>query len=116
MAATSVRPGPAESLSRRFLLRLVSKLSGAAWRFKREAQVRAALNHPNIAAIYGVEENEIVMELVQGEELRGTIPLDRALTIIYQLGDALDYTHDKGVVRCDFKLANIKVTPKARAP
>src|SRR5438105_1674095 len=50
-------------------------------RFTREAQMLASLklNHPNIAAIYGVEENAIVMELVEGEELRGPIPLDQAL-------------------------------------
>src|SRR5438552_1810667 len=58
-------------------------------RFSREAQVLASLNHPNIAAIYGVEENAIVMELVEGDELRGSIPLDQALPIIQQLIDAL---------------------------
>src|SRR5437588_5831875 len=60
-------------------------------RFTREAQVLASLNHPNIAAIYGVEDNAIVMELVEGEELHGPIPLDQALTIIHQLIDALEY-------------------------
>src|SRR5436309_12423063 len=51
-------------------------------RFTREAQVLASLNHPNIAAIYGVEENAIVMELVEGETLRGPLPLDQELLII----------------------------------
>src|SRR5438105_8148633 len=62
-------------------------------RFEREAQVLATLNHPNIAAIYGVEENAIIIELVEGEELRGPIPLDRALPIVHQLIDALEYAH-----------------------
>src|SRR5205085_7955282 len=81
-------------------------------RFIREAQVLASLNHPNIAAIYGVEENAIIMELVEGEELRGPIPLDRALPIVHQLIDALEYAHDKGVVHRDLKPANIKITPE----
>src|SRR5437868_128020 len=83
-------------------------------RFTREAQVLASLNHPNIAAIYGVEENAIIMELVEGEELRGPIPLDQALPIIHQLIDALEYAHDKGVVHRDLKPANIKITPEGR--
>src|SRR5580704_9061643 len=48
-------------------------------RFEREAQVLASLNHPNIAAIYGIEQNAIVMELVEGEELKGPVPLDTAI-------------------------------------
>src|SRR5947209_17568671 len=56
-------------------------------RFTHEAQVLASLNHPNIAAIYGVEENAIVMELVEGAELRGPMPLDEALPLIQQLID-----------------------------
>src|SRR5438045_962528 len=83
-------------------------------RITREAQVLASLNHPNIAAIYGVEENAIVMELVEGEELRGPIPLDKALPLIHQLIDALEYAHDKGVVHRDLKPANIKITPERR--
>ncbi len=83
-------------------------------RFTREARVLASLNHPNIAAIYGVEENAIVMELVEGEELRGPLPLDEALPLIHQLIDALEYAHDKGVVHRDLKPANIKITPEGR--
>src|SRR5438067_6312276 len=83
-------------------------------RFTREAKVLASLNHPNIAAIYGVEENAIVMELVEGEDLQGPIPLDKALPVMHQLIDALEYAHDKGVVHRDLKPANIKITPEGR--
>jgi Tol biopolymer transport system component len=84
-------------------------------RFSREAQVLASLNHPNIAAIYGVEERAIVMELVEGETLRGPLPLETALPIARQIADALEYAHEKGVVHRDLKPANIKVTPEGRA-
>src|SRR3989442_3442595 len=83
-------------------------------RFTREAQVLASLNHPNIAAIYGVEERALVMELVEGDTLSGPMPLDRALPIIHQLIDALEYAHEKGIVHRDLKPDNIKVTPEGR--
>src|SRR5882724_2761044 len=83
-------------------------------RFTREAQVLASLNHPNIAAIYGVEERAIVMELVEGQTLAGPLPLDEALPLIHQLIDALEYAHEKGVVHRDLKPANIKITPEGR--
>src|ERR1051325_6475008 len=83
-------------------------------RFEREAQVLASLNHPNIAAIYGVEDGALVMELVEGETLSGPMPLNRALPIIRQLIDALEYAHEKGIVHRDLKPANIKVTPEGR--
>ncbi len=88
-------------------------------RFRREAQVLAALNHPNIAAIYGLEETEgrvaLVMELVPGEDLaerlkRGRLPLDEALAISRQIAEALEEAHEKGIVHRDLKPANIKVT------
>src|ERR1700740_2700496 len=88
-------------------------------RFEREARVLGALNHPNIAAIYGLEEfgsgRALVMELVEGETLadrvsKGPIPLDEALPIAKQMAEALEYAHDRGVVHRDLKLANIKVT------
>src|SRR5215510_7538639 len=79
-------------------------------RFEREAQVLASLNHPNIAAIYGVEERAIVMELVEGETLAGPLSFERALPIIHQLIDALEYAHGKGVLHRDLKPANIKIT------
>src|SRR5262245_56723973 len=83
-------------------------------RFGREAQVLASLNHPNIAAIYGVEERAIVMELVDGETLAGRLSLEQALPIIHQLIDALEYAHEKGVVHRDLKPANIKMPREGR--
>src|SRR6202795_4681938 len=79
-------------------------------RFQREAEVLASLNHPNIAAIYGVEERALVMELVEGESPKGPMPFDEAWKIASQMADALEYAHDKGVVHRDLKPANIKVT------
>jgi serine/threonine-protein kinase len=87
-------------------------------RFEREAQVLASLNHPNIAAIYGLEENggqrALVMELAQGEELaariqRGKIPLEEALRIALAIAEALEAAHDKGIIHRDLKPANIKL-------
>src|SRR6266516_7673487 len=83
-------------------------------RFTREAQVLASLHHPNIAAIHGVEERAIVMELVEGQTLSGPLPLDAALPVIHQLIDALEYAHEKGVIHRDLKPANLKVTPEGR--
>jgi hypothetical protein len=81
-------------------------------RFQREAQVLAALNHPNIAAIYGIEQGALIMELVEGENLRGPLPLDTALDYARQLAAALEAAHDKSIVHRDLKPANIKVTPE----
>jgi serine/threonine-protein kinase len=83
-------------------------------RFEREAQVLAALNHPNIAQIYGVEERALVMELVDGEDLaqriaRGALPLEEALPIAKQIAEALEAAHESGIVHRDLKPANIKV-------
>ena len=89
-------------------------------RFQREAEVLAALNHPNIAAIYGLERTPdctaLVMELVEGEDLsqriaRGAIPLDDALPIAKQIADALEAAHEQGIIHRDLKPANIKVRP-----
>jgi serine/threonine protein kinase len=89
-------------------------------RFKREAQVLASLNHPNIAAIYGLEDAGealfLVLELVEGEDLperlkRGRIPLDDTLAIAKQIADAFVEAHDKGIVHRDLKPANVKLTP-----
>jgi serine/threonine protein kinase/Tol biopolymer transport system component len=88
-------------------------------RFQREAKMLAALNHPNIAAIYGLEQSGnthyLVMELVPGQTLAerirgGAIPLDEALPIARQVTDAVEYAHDKNVIHRDLKPANIKVT------
>src|SRR6516225_390475 len=83
-------------------------------RFQREAQVLASLNHPNIAAIYGVEERALVMELVEGETLPAGLPLDTALNYARQIAEALEYAHEKGIVHRDLKPANVKVTPEGR--
>src|SRR6204780_4913326 len=80
-------------------------------RFQREAEVLAALNHPNIAQIYGVEERALVMELVEGESPKGPMPFEDAWKIAMQIATALEYAHDRGVIHRDLKPANIKVTP-----
>jgi eukaryotic-like serine/threonine-protein kinase len=81
-------------------------------RFEREAKVLAALNHPNIAQIYGVEQGALVMELVEGENLSGPVPLATVLDYARQIADALEAAHEKGIVHRDLKPANIKVTPQ----
>ncbi len=97
-------------------------------RFQREAHVLASLNHPHIAAIYGLEEGQaalggqagtpafLVMELVDGEDLsqrigRGAIPLDEAVPLAKQIAEALEAAHDQGIIHRDLKPANIKVRP-----
>jgi len=79
-------------------------------RFTREAQVLASLNHANIAAIYGVEERALVMELVEGATLNGPLPLETVLDYARQIADALQTAHDKGIVHRDLKPGNIMVT------
>ncbi len=88
-------------------------------RFARESKLLASLNHPNIAAIYGIEENAIILELVEGPTLadligKGPIPVDEALTIVRQIAEGLQYAHDRGIIHRDLKPANIKVTPEGR--
>ena len=98
-------------------------------RFQREAEVLAALNHPNVACVYGVEESRppgsahatlaIVLELVEGDTLadriaRGPMELDEALSLARQIADALEAAHDRGVVHRDLKPANIKITPDGK--
>src|SRR5436190_3157881 len=87
-------------------------------RFQREAEVLASLNHPHIAAIYGLEEGgdmtALVMELVEGDDLsqritRGAIPIDEALPIAKQIAEALEAAHEQGIIHRDLKPANIKV-------
>jgi len=87
-------------------------------RFRREARVLAALNHPNIAAIYGFEESTnihaLVLELVEGPTLadriaQGPIPVHEALPIARQIAEALEAAHEQGIVHRDLKPANIKV-------
>jgi serine/threonine-protein kinase len=89
-------------------------------RFQREAEVLAALNHPNIAHLYGLERSSgmiaLVMELVEGPTLadriaKGPIPLDEALPIAKQIAEALEAAHEQGIIHRDLKPANIKVRP-----
>ena len=92
-------------------------------RFQREAQVLASLNHPHIAAIYGLEKagnvEALVLELVEGDTLAeriaaGPIPVDEVLAIARQIADALEAAHEKGIVHRDLKPANVKVTPEGK--
>jgi len=89
-------------------------------RFQREARALAALQHPNIASIYGFEEDDnsrfLVMELVEGEDLserlgRGPIPVDEAVALAVQLAEGLAAAHEQGIIHRDLKPANIKITP-----
>jgi predicted Ser/Thr protein kinase len=80
-------------------------------RFEREAQVLASLNHPNIAAIYGVEQDAIVMELVEGDDLQSPVSIDTAIDCARQIAAGLEAAHEKGIIHRDLKPANIKVTP-----
>jgi serine/threonine protein kinase len=81
-------------------------------RFEREAKMLAALNHPNIAHIYGVEDGALVMELVEGDEPKGPLEWDDAWKIASQVADALEYAHERGIIHRDLKPPNIKVTPE----
>ncbi|HEY1336707.1 MAG TPA: protein kinase, partial [Bryobacteraceae bacterium] len=88
-------------------------------RFAREAQVLASLNHPNIAAIYGVEDRALIIELVEGPTLeqrvaQGPIPVEEALPLALQIAEALEYAHERGVIHRDLKPANIKLAPDGR--
>jgi eukaryotic-like serine/threonine-protein kinase len=89
-------------------------------RFQREAEILAALNHPNIAHIHGLEKSDgtvaLVMELVEGPTLAdriatGAIPIDEALPIAKQIAEALDAAHEQGIIHRDLKPANVKVRP-----
>ena len=92
-------------------------------RFQREAKVLASLNHPNIAAIHGLEEsggtNFLVLELVEGQTLAdriktGPVPVEESLKLALQIAEALEAAHEKGVIHRDLKPANIKVTPDGK--
>lgn len=94
-------------------------------RFEREARLLAALNHPHIASIYGIEDGAaeaghhvraLILELVEGDTLadrvaQGPIPIDQALLIARQIAEALEAAHEKGIIHRDLKPANIKITP-----
>jgi hypothetical protein len=93
-------------------------------RFRREAQLLAALNHSNIATIFGLEDSNgtsyLVMELIPGETLAqrikrdGTVPVEEALTIAKQIAEALEAAHEKGIIHRDLKPANVKLTPECK--
>lgn len=87
-------------------------------RLRREARTLASLNHPNIAAIYGLEESGdadcLVLELVEGETLRGPLPIEQALEYAREIADALEAAHEKGIIHRDLKPANVKVTLQGR--
>jgi serine/threonine protein kinase len=87
-------------------------------RFRREARTLASLNHPNIAAIYGLEESGdvdcLVLELVEGDTLHGPLPIERALDYARQVAEGLEAAHEKGIIHRDLKPANVKVTLKGR--
>jgi Tol biopolymer transport system component len=93
------------------------------FRFQREAEALASLNHPNIAAIYSLEEFDdarfLVLELVEGETLaqriaRGPLSIEEALTIAKQIAEAMEAAHAKGIVHRDLKPANVKITPEGQ--
>jgi serine/threonine protein kinase len=92
-------------------------------RFQREAKLLASLNHPNIAAIYGLEESDgthfLVLELIEGVTLadrikRGPVPAEESLKLALQIAETLEAAHEKGVIHRDLKPANIKVTPDGK--
>ena len=92
-------------------------------RFRREAQVLASLNHPNIATLHGLEEHDgthyLIMELVEGETpaerlSSGALSIDEVRSIVKEIADGLEEAHEKGVVHRDLKPANIKITPEGR--
>jgi hypothetical protein len=92
-------------------------------RFEREARLLAAVSHPNIGAIYGLETHDeerfLVLELIEGETLaerlyRGALPVAEALRLALQLAEALEAAHEKGVVHRDLKPSNIKLTPDGK--
>jgi Tol biopolymer transport system component len=85
-------------------------------RFEREAQTLASLNHPNVAHVYGLEGQALVMELVEGQDLaqrisRGAVPVDETIEIALQIARGVEAAHERGVVHRDLKPANVKVAP-----
>jgi len=108
----------------KFLPRSISANEDERKRFEIEAQAAAALNHPNIAHIYAIEETEdeifIVMEYINGRELKeiiktAPIPIDEAINIANQIADGLNVAHKKGIVHRDIKSSNIMITNEGKA-
>ena len=93
-------------------------------RFRREAQLLTSPNHTNIATIHAIEDSNnttyLVMELVPGETLAerikrdGAVPVEESLTIAKQIAEALEAAHEKGIIHCDLKPANVKLTPEGK--
>jgi len=92
-------------------------------RFEREAKLLASLNHPNIASIYGLEEDAgksfLVLELVEGETLaqriaKGPLPVEEALEVCRQIAEGVEAAHEKGIIHRDLKPANVKITPEGK--
>ena len=92
-------------------------------RFQREAEVLASLNHPNIAALYDLQEANgsrfLVLELVEGETLeervqRGPVPAEEALDIALHIAEAIEAAHERGIIHRDLKPANVKITPDGK--
>ncbi|TDI39838.1 MAG: serine/threonine protein kinase, partial [Acidobacteria bacterium] len=103
----------------RFFPRRSPQNKGRLARFEREAKTLAALNHPNIATLFGLEECEgapfLVMELVEGETLaeriaRGAIPMEELLPLFEQIAKGVEAANEKGILHRDLKPANIKIT------
>src|SRR5258708_602171 len=80
-------------------------------RFDGEARALAATNRPNVCHLYDVGPNYLVMEVIDGESLKGPLPLETALNYARQIADALEAAHEKGIIHRDLKPANIKVKP-----
>ena len=108
------------SVAVKVLLDAVASHADRIARFEREAKLLASLNHPNIAALYGMEQADgkhfLVMELIEGETIaerlrRGPMPVEEAIGIARQISEALEAAHEKGVVHRDLKPANIKINP-----
>src|SRR5262249_37529093 len=115
--ATDTKLG--RSVAIKFLPEAFSHDTERVARFQREARALASLNHPNIAAIHGVEvidsRHFLVMELVPGETLanrikRSAVPIEEALPIAKQIAEALEEAHEKGIIHRDLKPANVKIT------
>src|SRR6201988_2531893 len=108
----------------KFLSEQFGSDSGRLSRFQREAKMLAALNHPNIATIHGLEQSGstsyLVMELVSGATLAdrvkrdGAVPIEEALAIAKQIAEALEAAHEKGIIHRDLKPANVKLTPEGK--
>src|SRR3989441_12311279 len=119
--ATDTKLG--RSVAVKFLPEAFSHDSERVARFAREARVLASLNHPNIAAIHGLEESGgrkfLVMELVEGQTLserikRSPIVVDEALGIAKQIAEALEAAHERGIIHRDLKPGNVMITPSGQ--